>query len=147
MAIRINCYNIIIPIANLSKCEKIKNLKGILNFYAKENKLKSVWHDNYLVTIGGIAFPEDVENEALILEKLGLTLIEEKNGEKIWKDLCVADFIQGPTLKCPWLETEINPFNVSTSCAWLKGTEKGDIIDETHKRKINLLKRLLNIWR
>lgn len=128
MAIQIKYYNIIIPIASLSKCKRIRNLNGILHFYSNQNKLKSVWHDNYLVTIGGIMFPGDVEREVLILQDLGLTPFEEKTGEKLWKDLCVADFLQGPTLPCSWINTETNPFNVANSCAWLKGKEKGEIV-------------------
>ncbi|NCC71034.1 hypothetical protein EOM09_05620, partial [bacterium] len=62
----------------MAKYEKIGNLNGILNFYANQGKSKSVWHDDYLITIGGIMSPGDVEKEVLILEKLGLTPFEEK---------------------------------------------------------------------
>ena len=128
MAIKLKYYNIIIPIAILAKYEKISNRSGILDFYANKGKLKSVWHDDHLITVGGIMSPGDVEKEVLILEKLGLTPFEEKSGQKLWKDLCVASFLEGPTLSCSWIRTEVNPFNVEMSCAWLKGKEKGEIV-------------------
>lgn len=128
MAIKLKYYNIIIPIAILAKYERIRNLNGVLNFYENQGKLKSVWHDDYLITIGGIMSPGDVEREVLMLEELGLIPFEEKDGQKLWKDLCVTSFLEGPTLPCSWIKTETNPFNVANSCAWLKGKEKGEIV-------------------
>lgn len=126
MAIQIKYYSIVIPIINFSKCPEIINLSGVISFYTKRNKSKCIWHDDYLFVIGGIMNPEDVKKECKILEGLGLEIISKTDNESYWKDLCVIDFSSGPTLPCPWLESKIDPFDISY--VWLKDKEIGVII-------------------
>ena len=50
--------------------------------------------------------------------------ISPKDQEEYFKDLCVVEALfGGSTRPCKWLE-----FNASDSSAWLKGTEKGDLV-------------------
>lgn len=152
MALKIVYYNIIIPITNLSKCKDINSLAGILDFYTKPGKLKSVWHDDHLFTIGGIMNPGDVEKEVRVLEDLGLNLHPKVNGEQSWDDLCVVSFVDGPTLPCSWLECHINPYD--TSYVWLKGQEVGTLIKprlieeaKTGNKLLNFLNLISKLWR
>jgi hypothetical protein len=126
MAIQILYYNVVIPIVNLSKCEDLKNISGALDFYTKQGKVRCVWHDDHLFTIGGIMGPQDVEMEVKALEELGLNPYKEINGEQHWDDLCVVDFADGPTLPCSWVKCELNPFDISSAC--LNGKDEGELI-------------------
>jgi hypothetical protein len=132
MAIQIKFYNIIIPISNLSKSKKLIDLDNFLNYYLKKGKLKSIWHDDQLITIGGIMSPADVEQEIDILTKLGLNPFKKILGNKYWDDLCVVDFIEGPTLPCSWLTIHNDPHGISY--AWLKNKEIGVIIGPDIKK-------------
>jgi len=127
MSIQLKYYNIIIPISNFSKCQDIKDLAGILDFYNKQGKLKSVWYDDHLFTIGGIMGPGDIENEVDALEKLGFNLNKNIDDKLCWNDLCVTDFSGGPTLPCSWIKCHID--SRSISYAWLNGQEPGDMIE------------------
>jgi len=125
MAIQIIYYNIIIPINNLYKCLGLNNLADILDHFAKQNKTKSIWYDDNLLTIGGIMSPADVEREVAVFKQLGLNAFKEIDNNKHWDDLCVVSFVDGATLPCSWLELHNDPY--STSYAWLKGKEAGVI--------------------
>lgn len=105
MAIQIIYYNIVIPINNLYKCSGLNNFTDVLKYFTKQNKIKSVWYDDYLLTIGAIMSPADVEKEIAILNQLGLNTFKKTPSNKYWDDLCVVDFIDGVTLPCSWLES------------------------------------------
>lgn len=126
MSIQIIYYNIIIPISNLYKCRGFNDLAGTLDYFTKQNKAKSVWYDDDLLTIGGIMSPVDVKREVAVFEQLGLNAIKEINGIQYWDDLCVVSFVDGATLPCSWLEMHSDPY--STSYAWLKDKEVGVLI-------------------
>jgi len=126
MAIQIIYYNIIAPINKLDKCFGLNNFDDILDYFAKQNKIKSVWYDDNLLTIGGMMSPADVEQEITAFEQLGLNTTREKDGKKFWDDLCVVDFIDGATLPCSWIKIHSDPYGISY--AWLKGKDKGAIV-------------------
>jgi len=138
MAIQIIYYNIIIPINSLYKCPGLSNFADILNYFAKQNKTKSIWYDDNLLTIGGIMSPEDAEQDVAVFKQLGLNAFKEINGDKHWDDLCVVSFIDGATLPCSWLEVHNDPY--STSYAWLKGKDVGIIIKPENKPMENNFK-------
>lgn len=126
MSIQIIYYTIVIPINNLKKCNELQDLDGALKYFREHNKIKAVWHDNELLTIGGIMSPLDVRQEVTTFEQLGLNPFKIVNGKECWDDLCVVSVIDGPTRPCSWLEVNINPRDISY--AWLKGMEVGNII-------------------
>jgi len=81
-----------------------------------------VWFDEHLLRNGAMN-PGD--NESLIDEwtALGFQPIEERDGEKVWKDCCVVEsMFGGATLPCDWLEIDND-----VRSAWLKGTTPGPI--------------------
>lgn len=57
------------------------------------------------------------------LESEGLELREMVNGVRTWKDICVVDYYQGPTLPCPWLAVDM-----VGHVAWLAGTTPGPVV-------------------
>ena len=109
MAVLLIYYNIVLPIKHLPLLSDYKN----------------IWHDDYLVVIGGLMSPDDIEREVERLKQLGLNVVKNVGGKEQWDEFCVVSFVDGATLPCPWLECHIDPYN--TSYAWLKDQEVGSI--------------------
>jgi len=122
MSIQIKYHNIIVPISKLDSLKKINNLSKFLK-YCKEEKIKNVWHDDNLIIIGGVMSPHDVELLVNKLASLGLKLLTEDDN---FDDICIIDFVNGPTRECPWLEYKLDPWNISY--VWLRDKEIGNII-------------------
>ncbi len=122
MAIHVQFYNILIPIAVIENCKDIGGFQGILDFHKQQGTSKRILYDEYLFSDRAMS-PSDVETIAKFWEKQGLAWTEKRDGKEYWKDLCVVSCIEGPTLPCKWIEYDRN-----SRCAWMKGTPKGKII-------------------
>jgi hypothetical protein len=130
MAIATTMLSVLIPIENIERCKGIGGFKGILKIQ-KDWIGKKVLYDKYLYKDGAMS-SGDIEDIVKFWEKQGLVPTGTKDGILYWKDLCVVDFLGGPTLKCDWLE-----FNLQTFSVWLKGKPKGEIvIPDRLKKKI-----------
>jgi hypothetical protein len=67
--------------------------------------------------------PMDIEWLINHWTDLGFTPSIEKDGQKVWKDICVFQgILGGATLPCDWIAYDRN-----TRTAYLKGTEVGEI--------------------
>lgn len=86
------------------------------------------WHDQHLVAV---AFMDmGAADLAAELERMGLTLRDSSSGTKMWKDICVVDYYEGPTNPCPWLE-----YDPAQHIAWLKGTPQGPVAGPEHRHE------------
>lgn len=95
MSIQLECINVIIPISTI-----IDHI-GLHGF--KQHLGEGTSHDDFLYRIGAMN-QMDVELIINSWEKQGLKPTGKRNGELYWKDLCVVDSFQGPTMLCDWLE-------------------------------------------
>lgn len=87
---------------------------------------RRVWHDNHLFRDGAMN-PRDIEYLVNYWTDLGFTPTEEKNGQKVWKDVCVFEgFFSGPTLPCDWID-----FDRKLHAVFLKGTPVGELAGRT----------------
>ncbi len=83
---------------------------------------RRVWHDAHLFRDGAMG-PADIEYLINHWTDLGFTPTVEKDGQKVWKDICVFQgILGGPTLPCDWIAYDHN-----TRTAYLKGTGLGEI--------------------
>ena len=117
MAIRLKYCSVIIPIAIVE--EKLG--KGTFKDRYAIN-LDDIYHDDWLYREGCM----DDYVLASILDEWeghGLELIEVIDGQKHWKDLCVANSHYGPSYPCSWIE-----YDKDRNIVWLKGTEPGPIV-------------------
>lgn len=81
-----------------------------------------IWYDKYLFRDGAMA-PHGIEILVNEWTAKGFEPYEEIDGKRHWKDFCVAEVMfGGSTLPCNWLE-----INSELGCAYLKGTELGEI--------------------
>jgi len=81
-----------------------------------------VWFDEHLLRDGAMN-PGDIESLIDEWTALGFQPIEERGGQKVWKDCCVVEsMFGGATLPCDWLE-----IGDDVRSAWLKGTTPGQI--------------------
>jgi hypothetical protein len=121
MAVRIKFLSVVVPIERINGSTLPSGLDGLVAQYGAAQG-KSFWHDESLYVEFAMN-PNDVQAIVQRWESLGLTSKVETNGVRTWKDLCVVDFYQGPTLSCSWLNYDANQH-----LAWKKGTEPGQII-------------------
>ncbi|PCC74917.1 hypothetical protein SAMN02745121_08404 [Nannocystis exedens] len=78
------------------------------------------WRDEHLLAV---AFMDmGARDLAAELEGMGLVLRDTSTGERVWRDIAVVDYYDGPTLPCAWLECDL-----ARHVAWLKGTVPGPI--------------------
>ncbi len=83
---------------------------------------RRVWHDKHLFRDGAMN-PMDIEWLINHWTDLGFTPSIEKDGQKVWKDICVFQgILGGATLPCDWIAYDRN-----TRTAYLKGTEVGEV--------------------
>ena len=81
-----------------------------------------VWFDDHLLRDGAMN-PGDIESLIDEWTALGFQPIEDRDGERFWKDCCVVEsMFGGATLPCDWLE-----IGDDVRSAWLKGTTPGQI--------------------
>ena len=118
MAIWLHFINVLVPITTIEKKLKI----DFDEFFEKYDKgIK--FHDKHLFATGAMG-GEHIEEIVKYFESEGLTTIELIDGKEHFKDLCVVEVLfGGSTRPCNWLK-----FNASDSSAWLKGTEKGELV-------------------
>ena len=82
-----------------------------------------VWYDDHLFRDGAMS-PRDMGALVAEWEGLGFIATGERDGEKCFKDLCVAEgMLGGPTLTCDWLV-----FDPETHSAYLKEAGPGPVI-------------------
>jgi len=126
MAILCEFWNVIVPISKINEIY----IGGFEKFKSEriDRFGQVLYHDKYLFHQG--AMDSDFLNFIVSSwEKLGLVSKEEKNGKVYWKDLCVVDTFDGPTLPCEWIE-----FKFSTQpVVFMKGTEPGEIAGPVRK--------------
>ena len=118
MAIWLHFINVLVPITTIEKKLKV-DFEEFFENYDKGIK----FHDKHLFATGAMG-AEHIEEIVKYFESKGLTTIELIDGKEHFKDLCVVEVLfGGSTRPCEWLE-----FNASDSSAWLKGTEKGELV-------------------
>ena len=82
-----------------------------------------VWYDDYLLRDGAMN-PNDIESLIDEWTALGFQPMEERDGNRAWKDVCVVEsMFGGPTLPCEWLALA-----GEANSAYLKGTDPGSIV-------------------
>ena len=82
-----------------------------------------VWHDDYLFRDGTMS-PRDMESLVQYWAQLGLQASEVRNGQTVWKDLCVVEcMFGGATQACDWLVVDRKQ-----RTAYLKGTDPGKVV-------------------
>lgn len=118
MAIWLHFINVLVPIKTI---EKIMST-DFNDFFETYNKgIK--FHDKHLFATGAMNAGH-IEEIVKYFESEGFQTLEIIDGVEYFKDLCVVEALfGGSTRPCKWLE-----FNASDSSAWLKGTEKGDLV-------------------
>ena len=118
MSVWLHFINVVVPIFIIEDKLKV----DFDEFY--ENYSEGIkYHDKYLFATGAMG-SEHIEQIVKYFESKGLTTIELIEGKEYFKDLCVVVVLfGGPTRPCNWLE-----FNSRESSAWLKGTEKGELV-------------------
>jgi hypothetical protein len=118
MAIWLHFINVLVPITTIEKKLKV----DFEEFFEKYDKgIK--FHDKHLFATGAMG-AEHIEEIVKYFESEGFTTIELIDGKEHFKDLCVVEVLfGGSTRPCNWLK-----FNASDSSAWLKGTEKGELV-------------------
>ena len=82
-----------------------------------------VWHDDHLFRDGTMS-PRDME--ALVGQWVGrgFQASEVREGQTIWKDLCVVEsMFGGPTRDCDWLVVDREQ-----RVAYLQGTDPGEVV-------------------
>lgn len=86
------------------------------------------WRDEHLLAV---AFMDMGARElAAELEQMGLTLRDTSSGTRVWQDICVVDYYDGPTNPCPWLA-----YDPDAHVAWLAGRELGAVAGPEHRHE------------
>lgn len=83
------------------------------------------WNDGQLFR-DGCMNESDLTDMLDNWEDQGFELIETIDGQKHWKDVCVANSGHGPSYPCEWIEHD-----AQKNIVWLKGKEPGEIIGST----------------
>jgi hypothetical protein len=121
MAVRLEFVNLIVPIEKIEAC-----YPGGFSAYKKEYREmfgRKLWHDDHLFR-DGVMNPMDAESLVKFWVQYGLVPFDEKEGQKVWKDMCIVKGLPGgPTLPCEWIE-----FGAEENCVYLKGTSRGPVI-------------------
>jgi len=119
MSVHLEFINLIIPRGRLQTV-----YKGGWDQFVLDNQSAiggRVWFDDYLMRDGAMS-PGDMGLLIDLWKDIGLNPIDEKDGQKFWKDCCVVDTMFGATLPCDWIE-----FTEDGRSAFLKGTEPGEL--------------------
>jgi FimV-like protein len=124
MAIALEFLNLIIPIENIRRAKGHEATKILASLRQGGGFSDLVdWHDDHLYRTGSMGSDIDIEMWIKEWQEMGLEPLGERNGEKYWKDICVASATTGPTLPCDWLE-----YDKWNRCVYLKGTERGLLV-------------------
>jgi hypothetical protein len=125
MAVRCECIDVIIPIANVDRVFP----GGFAAFKLQNAPLFGgcLWHDDYLLRDGAMS-PMDAKQAVASWEQYGLVALETENGIQKWRDLCVVEHTRGgPTLPCDWIE-----FDRDSQSVYLKGQAPAPIVGREH---------------
>lgn len=86
------------------------------------------WRDEHLLAV---AFMDmGARDLAAELEGMGLVLRDTSSGQRVWQDIAVVDYYDGPTLPCAWLECDL-----ARHVAWLAGTVPGPVAGPEHEHE------------
>jgi|WetSurMetagenome_2_1015567.scaffolds.fasta_scaffold995237_1 hypothetical protein len=118
MAIALEYLSVVVPIRKIDECEVTA---GFHRFLQSDRFSESGprWHDEFLFREGAMN-PMDIEQIAAAWKNRGLKPTGRRKGGLYWKDLCVVDYFNGPTLPCDWIEVDL-----AGHWAWLRGAVKG----------------------
>lgn len=135
MAVQLTFINLIIPIENIEKCQKIGGFKGFLELHKKEIGKRTLY-DDYLLRYSAMS-GWDIEFMVKFFEEQGLAPFEGGENPTIWRDLCVYDqYGGGLTLPCDWIEFGAKleeGEKYKTDYAYLKGKPIGEIVKSNFK--------------
>lgn len=120
MSVALECINFIVPISVIKK-----KYPGGWEQCLKDHECLiggRVWYDDHLLRDGAMN-PQDIGALVIKWERLGFQPTEERDGNHVWKDVCVVQSLFGePTLPCDWLEISEDGYS-----AYLKGTTPGPV--------------------
>jgi len=125
MAIALDCISLIIPIEKIEQSKYPGGLKGLLES-EKASIGTVVLTDKYLYKTGAMS-PEGIKELVDYWKKQGLKPFEIRGKKQYWKDMCVVDFLFGPTRPCDWIE-----YDWANNTVWLKGFPKGSLAKWNH---------------
>jgi len=101
MAIKLEFINIIIPRQNVEKYYP-GGFTGYLRDHPYMEEDPLYFYDDFLVREGSMS-PQGAENIVKQWESRGLHPFSTDHGQQKWNELCVVDFLAGPTLPCDWI--------------------------------------------
>lgn len=130
MAVRVQFISVIIPIEQIDRSSIPGGFSGLLESEG-DNVGKLVWHDDHLFAECAMN-PFDVQAIVERWESRGLTARVGTDDSRYWKDLCVVDFYQGPTLPCRWIQ-----FDPREHVVWHKKSPRGTVVDPSVKHEDN----------
>ncbi len=101
MAVRLECFNVIIPIANIDKYYP----GGFDGFKQDNSDLigAGMWYDDRIFRDGAMNHL-DVEMILDSWKRLGLKITSICNGKEYWDELCVVSLLQDESVPCRWLK-------------------------------------------
>jgi hypothetical protein len=128
MAVQVQFITIVVPIERINTSTEPGGFTGLLQREA-DSVGKCFWHDKHLYATA-VMSPMDAQYVMKHWEAKGLVARTSMGESRRWKDLCVVDYYQGPTLPCDWLE-----WDAASHSVWHKGTERGQLIkpDDQHE--------------
>jgi hypothetical protein len=130
MAVKVQFITIVVPIARINTSTEPGGFAGLLTREA-DSLGKRFWHDEQLYATA-VMSPTDAQSVMEEWEAKGLVGRTSTDDSRQWKDLCVVDYYQGPTLPCNWLEWDPGSHSV-----WMKGTEPGVLASPDHRHEAN----------
>ena len=121
MAIKLEFLNLIIPIKQINLC-----YLGGFELFREHHQDKfgeNFWHDMHLFR-DGVMTSMEMESLVSFWQHKGLVPYIERNGKRIWKDMCVIESSRAePTYPCAWIEVD-----QEDNCVYLKKRPKGKMI-------------------
>lgn len=112
MSVQIQFVSLVVPRA------RIAAVPGLAQRMAAA--FPNAWQDEHLWVTASMGPVGDI---AAWLEREGLVLREHRpDGSRVWRDVCVVDYYNGPTLPCAWLQHD-----PQRKIAWLAGTAPGPL--------------------
>ena len=127
MAIKLEFLNLIIPIKQINLC-----YLGGFDLFREHHQDKfgeNFWHDMHLFR-DGVMTSMEMDSLVSFWQHKGLVPYIEKNGKRIWKDMCVIESsCAEPTYPCSWIEVD-----QENNCVYLKKRPKGKMIGREEMR-------------
>lgn len=109
MAIRYEFMNLVIPIQTIDKYYP----GGFKEYHSKHKSSFGTrcWYDEHLFRDGAMN-GMDIEDLIKRWQRFGLVLLAERDGKKMFKDMCVFDYFTDLNDVCDWLEYGTDPFSI-----------------------------------